>query len=251
MGIASADIVETNILKLKSINACESCNLQGADLREEFLPEANLSKANLSGANLSKADLSKADLSEAKLCDTKKSSISIDDSGCTQAEATRLAKERKAEATKKKETIAEQRKITAEKLRVADEEKRKSEEEAKKAKAKAKADQNWIFIGSNFATGSKFYIDDNSIKKSGGYVYFWYLLDRLRPNAFGDHSVKMYTMANCPLKRHKVLEFVYFSQSMAKGPGEHSKVDYPVYIDDGPSSISRQIEDWACIKANY
>ena len=42
MGIASADIVETNILKLKSINACESCNLQGADLREEFLREATL-----------------------------------------------------------------------------------------------------------------------------------------------------------------------------------------------------------------
>ena len=69
MGIASADIVETNILKLKSINACESCNLQGADLREEFLPEANLRGANLVGAYLGGANLRDADLSEANLRD--------------------------------------------------------------------------------------------------------------------------------------------------------------------------------------
>jgi uncharacterized protein YjbI with pentapeptide repeats len=42
IGTASADIVETNTLKLKTLNACESCNLQVADL----------SGADLSGANL-------------------------------------------------------------------------------------------------------------------------------------------------------------------------------------------------------
>ena len=59
--------VATNILKLKSLNACRKCNLQGADLSRANLRKANLKKANLIGTNLSGADLEKADLSGAKL----------------------------------------------------------------------------------------------------------------------------------------------------------------------------------------
>ena len=96
MGIASADIVETNTLKLKALNACERCNLQGAILSEANLIEADLSEANLigadlsgaylSGANLSEADLSGAnlknvDLSGATLCNTI-TPWGTDNSGC-------------------------------------------------------------------------------------------------------------------------------------------------------------------------
>ena len=42
IGTASADIVETNTLKLKTLNACESCNLQVANLREADLSGATL-----------------------------------------------------------------------------------------------------------------------------------------------------------------------------------------------------------------
>ena len=59
--------VATNILKLKSLNACERCNLQEADLSGANLDRADLSEANLSGANLSGADLREADLRDADL----------------------------------------------------------------------------------------------------------------------------------------------------------------------------------------
>ena len=52
IGTASADIVETNTLKLKTLNACESCNLQVADLSEADLSRANLKNVDLSGATL-------------------------------------------------------------------------------------------------------------------------------------------------------------------------------------------------------
>ena len=52
MGIASADNVETNTLKLKSLNACEGCNLQGAKLNGQDLVGANLARANLSETTL-------------------------------------------------------------------------------------------------------------------------------------------------------------------------------------------------------
>jgi hypothetical protein len=61
IGVASAGEVETNILKLKALNACESCNLRGADLSDAYLIEA--------------------DLSEATLCNTE-TPWGIDDSGC-------------------------------------------------------------------------------------------------------------------------------------------------------------------------
>ena len=81
MGIASADDVETNIVKLKAKNACEICNLQGADLSGTDLTDANLSGADLSGANLSKAYLANANLSGATLCNTV-TPWGIDNSGC-------------------------------------------------------------------------------------------------------------------------------------------------------------------------
>ena len=90
--IDSRAIVDNNIQKLKESNACQDCNLTGADLRradlrgadlrradlrEAYLRGANLreadlhgadlSKANLSGANLREADLSKANLTGANL----------------------------------------------------------------------------------------------------------------------------------------------------------------------------------------
>ena len=69
-------IVETNTLKLKSLNECGGCNLQGANLSGADLGGAELWAANLRGANLSganllgaflNADLREADLTEANL----------------------------------------------------------------------------------------------------------------------------------------------------------------------------------------
>ena len=67
IGAASAQSVETNILKLQSLNACVDCNLSGADLRSVNLKGADLDGANLTGANLDGANLRKAILSGANL----------------------------------------------------------------------------------------------------------------------------------------------------------------------------------------
>ena len=77
IGISSAGEVETNILKVKALNSCKDCNLQGADLSEVN----NLIGAKLSGANLTGANLSRADIDGATLCNTT-TPWGIDDSGC-------------------------------------------------------------------------------------------------------------------------------------------------------------------------
>ena len=86
IGISSAEEVDTNILKLKSLNACKGCSFIGIDFGGSDFWGANLSGANLSGtrlnyANLRDADLSGADLSGSTLCNTE-TPWGIDDSGC-------------------------------------------------------------------------------------------------------------------------------------------------------------------------
>ena len=106
IGTAPANILDNNILKMKILNNCEECNLQGVDLSNKYLRVVNLSGANLrdanlsgsdlrlakffnadlSGADLSGADLSEADLRNANLrgtilCNTESSS-DTDDPRC-------------------------------------------------------------------------------------------------------------------------------------------------------------------------
>ena len=57
---------ETDLAKLKALNACVGCDLSGADLQR-----ANLNNANLSEADLSEADLKNTDLTITNLRYTK------------------------------------------------------------------------------------------------------------------------------------------------------------------------------------
>ena len=56
IGGVSAGEVEDNVAKLRSLNACEKCNLTAANLRDANLVGANLSEANLNKAKLSNAN---------------------------------------------------------------------------------------------------------------------------------------------------------------------------------------------------
>ena len=58
IGISSAGEVETNILKLKALNACDSCNLF----------EANLTGANITNAVFQEANLSNVTWVDGKKC---------------------------------------------------------------------------------------------------------------------------------------------------------------------------------------
>ena len=81
---------ETDLAKFKALNACEGCDLSGANLQGtgndvlEFrrfsganLRGANLSFADLRGANLSFADLTDADLTRANLTGAKLTGVNL------------------------------------------------------------------------------------------------------------------------------------------------------------------------------
>jgi hypothetical protein len=64
------------------------------------------------------------------------------------------------------------------------------------------------------------YIDMDTIKEHEGYVYFWELSDYLKPDEWGDMSLKAYVQADCGVNRQKFLSFITYQQPMGKGSSE-------------------------------
>ena len=70
--------------------------------------------------------------------------------------------------------------------------------------------------------GDTIYVDFERIRKHGGYVYWWDLLDYLKPIQ-GDLSSKMYHQGDCKLFRFKVLSGSLHKEPMGRGTGDVSE----------------------------
>lgn len=74
----------------------------------------------------------------------------------------------------------------------------------------------WTKIGRS-VSGSTFYVDFETIRKHGEYVYWWELQNYIKPNKFGDFSSKGYHQGDCALLRVKYLSMQFFKQQMGQG----------------------------------
>ena len=74
----------------------------------------------------------------------------------------------------------------------------------------------WTKVGEN-VYGKTFYVDFEGIRKDGGYVYFWYLINTLKPDKWGDFSSKTYSQGKCDLSQYKWLDKSYHTQPMGEG----------------------------------
>ena len=78
---------------------------------------------------------------------------------------------------------------------------------------------DWTKVGSN-SDGKTYYVDFERIRKHDGYVYWWELVDFLKPDKWGDLSSKAYTQGDCKLFRVKNLSFSFHKEPMGEGRGE-------------------------------
>ena len=68
--------------------------------------------------------------------------------------------------------------------------------------------------------GDTFYVDFERMRKVDGYVYFWDLLDHLKPTEYGDLSSEVYKQGDCKLFRYKGLSWSFHKEPMGGGTGE-------------------------------
>ena len=82
----------------------------------------------------------------------------------------------------------------------------------------------WTEVGQN-VDGESFYVDFERIRKVDGYVYYWMLVDYLKPKKFGDLSGKLYKQGDCKLFRKKTLSYSFHKEPMGRGAG---RVEEPI-----------------------
>ena len=76
---------------------------------------------------------------------------------------------------------------------------------------------DWIEVNST-KDGDTFYLDFFSVKERNGLVYYWSLIDFLKPTSTGALSVKSLQEVNCNIPRkERELPASYFSSPMGKG----------------------------------
>ena len=105
----------------------------------------------------------------------------------------------------------------------------------------------WMKVDDS-VSGDTWYIDFERIRKHDGYVYWWDMSDYLKPDEYGDFSVKYYQQGDCKLFRVKRLSYSFHKEPMGGGSGEVIKPtgerrdwQYP-----SPASLSETILKEVC-----
>ena len=94
--------------------------------------------------------------------------------------------------------------------------------------------------------GDNYYIDLETIKYHQGYVYYWTLSDRIKPNRDGEMSTKMYLEAECGKGRQKYLSFYFYTMPMGEGKHTTNQFDNPKWDYPPPGSVAFKHLNYVC-----
>ena len=106
----------------------------------------------------------------------------------------------------------------------------------------------WTMVseGTGTNSGDIFYLDYERIRKHDGYVYYWILIDYLKPSSTGILSSKLYVQGDCKLFRYKALSFSHHKEPMGDGTGDRSNPKNPEWRYPPPNSVNEIILKDVC-----
>ena len=94
----------------------------------------------------------------------------------------------------------------------------------------------WTKVSSSRGGANIFYVDFERIRKVDGYVYYWELVDLLKPDKDGDLSYKSYRQGDCKLFRTKYVVASFHKEPMGGGSGESVTPENPKWKYPPPNS---------------
>ena len=103
----------------------------------------------------------------------------------------------------------------------------------------------WTKVSEN-VRGDTYYVDFERIKKHDGYVYYWELIDFLKPSPYGDLSDKTYAQGDCKKFRYKNLSFSFHKKPMGGGTGETSNTPDKEWDYPPPNSVIETVLKTVC-----
>jgi len=103
----------------------------------------------------------------------------------------------------------------------------------------------WNYVTKN-VNGDKFYYDKDRIRKSGKFIYFWELVDLIKPYKGRDLSVTRYTELDCSIFRFKVLKIQSYKNSMGEGETTRDFTPTDEWEYPQPNSLSEVMYNEIC-----
>jgi hypothetical protein len=74
-------------------------------------------------------------------------------------------------------------------------------------------DGKWVYLGNN-SSGDNYYGEINTIKENDGSIYWWFLVDNMKPHQQGYISFRGYQEVDCGRNRSKTLQYVFYKEPM-------------------------------------
>ena len=99
----------------------------------------------------------------------------------------------------------------------------------------------WTRVSEN-EFGTIFYVDFERIRKHDGYVYYWELINLLKPGPNGVLSAKTYIQCDCKLFSFKTLSISSYEEPMGKGTGNTFTSDPDWQYPPPSSSIETMLK---------
>jgi hypothetical protein len=103
----------------------------------------------------------------------------------------------------------------------------------------------WTLTAEEKVSGDSYYVDFERIRKADGYHYFWMLVDLVKPDEYGDLSIKNYRQVDCKSFRFKDLQFEGFKASMGAGSGKSYEIEEKWYYPN-PNSVNEIVLNYVC-----
>ena len=105
---------------------------------------------------------------------------------------------------------------------------------------------DWTKLGNN-NDDTTYYLDVETIKESNGLVYYWLLIDYLKPIESGILSAKQLQELNCNTPRkERTLSASYYSKRMGKGTRLGTVNKEQEWMYSQPNTVLKVIIDNVC-----
>ena len=96
------------------------------------------------------------------------------------------------------------------------------------------------------AKGDTYYVDIDTIKENGGYVYWYEMTDYFKRDEFGDMSAIIYLEGDCGLNRSRMLSGIFYKQPMCIDESVREIAKNPEWTYTSPGKINAVVLNFVC-----
>jgi hypothetical protein len=103
----------------------------------------------------------------------------------------------------------------------------------------------WTWVNESVNGGTS-YVDFERMRMHDGYVYWWSLVDYLKPKSSGELSVKFYSQGDCKLFRYKKLSYSFHKEPMGGDTGDTLNEPDKEWNYPSPNSVDEFVLKSVC-----